>query len=110
LQVAYVPSFVEGSSAGESKSDRLQRMKTRISQMERDTRNVHAMAAIIKKKGEIALDAKRYALSNLQKATDSINCKCLILSLRKKILPSLMIFLQSCSPPIIALNLSEENK
>jgi hypothetical protein len=73
-----VPSFVEGSSAADPENDRLQRMKTRISQMERDMRNIHAMAAIIKKKGELAIDAERYALGELQKATESLNCKYLI--------------------------------
>jgi hypothetical protein len=59
-------------------------MKTRIAQMERDMRNLHAMAAIIKKKGELAVDAERYALNELQKATDSLNCKCFKLFLRKQ--------------------------
>lgn len=74
-----VPSFVEGSLAGDSESDRLQRMKSRILQMEKDMRGIHAMAAIIKKKDELAIDAERYALSELQKATESLNCKCLFL-------------------------------
>jgi hypothetical protein len=47
--------------------------------MERDMRGIHAMADIIKKKGELAIDAERYALGELQKATESLNCKCLIL-------------------------------
>jgi hypothetical protein len=72
-----VPSFVEGSSADDSESDRLQRLKARILQMERDIRGIHAMAAIIKKKGELAIDAERYALCELQKAIESLNCKCL---------------------------------
>jgi hypothetical protein len=54
--VAPVPSFVEGSSANDSESDRLQRMKARILQMEKDMCGIHAMAAIIKKKGELAID------------------------------------------------------
>ena len=77
--MAPVPSFVEGSSANNSENDRLQRMKARILQMEKDMRGIHAMADIIKKKGELAIDAERYALSELQKATESLNCKCLSL-------------------------------
>ena len=73
--MAPVPSFAEGSSATDSENDRLQRMKTRILQMEKDMRGIHAMAAIIKKKGELAIDAERYALAELQKATESLNCK-----------------------------------
>ncbi|KAK1617954.1 hypothetical protein QYE76_023471 [Lolium multiflorum] len=61
--VTLVPSFVESSLAGDSESDRLQCMKARILQMENDMRGIHAMAAIIKKKGELAIDAERYALS-----------------------------------------------
>jgi type II secretory pathway component PulJ len=75
LQVVHVPSFVGSSSANDSESDRLQQMKTRITQMERDMRNIHAMEAITKMKGETAFDAERYALNELQKATDSLNCK-----------------------------------
>jgi hypothetical protein len=74
-----VPSFVEGPSADDSESDRLQRMKTQILQIEGDMRGIHAMAAIIKKKGELAIDAERYALGELQKSTTSLNCKCLVL-------------------------------
>jgi hypothetical protein len=77
--VTHVPSFAEGSSTNVSENDRLQRMKTHIPQMEKDMRGIHAMAAIIKKKGELAIDAEQYALSELQKATESLNCKCLSL-------------------------------
>ena len=75
LQVIHVPSFAEGSSANDSENDRLQRMKTRILQMEKDMCCIHAMAAIIKKKGELAIDAERYAVNELHKATESLNCK-----------------------------------
>jgi hypothetical protein len=57
LQVVPVPYFVEGSSADDSENDRLQHMKSRILHMERDMHGIHAMAAIIKKKGELAIDA-----------------------------------------------------
>jgi hypothetical protein len=67
--VAHVPTFLEGSSANDSENDRLQRMKTRICQLEQDMRGLHAMAAIIKKKGKLAIDAERYAMIELHKAT-----------------------------------------
>jgi hypothetical protein len=54
-------------------------MKTQISQMERYMRGIHAMEAIIKKKGELAIEVERYALGELQKAIESLNCECLIL-------------------------------
>ena len=70
-----MPSFTEGPSDGCSENDRLQRMKSRIAQVEKDMRGILAMAAIIKKKGELATDAERYALTELHKATESLNCK-----------------------------------
>ncbi|KAK1677041.1 hypothetical protein QYE76_037889 [Lolium multiflorum] len=60
IEVAPVPSFAEGSLANASEHDRLQHMKTRILQLEQDMRGLHAMATIIKKKGELAIDAERY--------------------------------------------------
>jgi hypothetical protein len=63
LQVAPVPSFAEGSSANDSENDWLQCMKTRILQWEQDMHGLHAMAAIIKKKGELAIDAECYAMN-----------------------------------------------
>jgi hypothetical protein len=77
--VAPVPSFTESSSAGESENDQLQRMKSCILQMEKDMRGIHAMASIIKKKDELATDTERYALIELQKATESLNCKFFLL-------------------------------
>jgi hypothetical protein len=77
--VAPVPSFAEGSLANASEHDRLQHMKTRILQLEQDMRGLHAMATIIKKKGELAIDAERYEMNELHKSTESLNCKCLFL-------------------------------
>jgi hypothetical protein len=50
-------------------------MKTQINQMERYMSNIHAIVAIINKKGELAVDAERYALGELQKAIDNLSCK-----------------------------------
>jgi hypothetical protein len=75
LQVFPVPAFVNDSSSGVSEDDRLQRMKDRITQLEKDLRSTYALAAIIRKKGEIAADVERYALTELHKATKSLNCK-----------------------------------
>jgi hypothetical protein len=75
LQVFPVPAFVDDSSGACSESDRLQRMKDRIAQMEKDMRSTYALAAIIKKKNELAADAERYALTELHRATESLNCK-----------------------------------
>jgi hypothetical protein len=43
--------------------------------MEKDFVGIHAMAAVIKKKGELAIEAEQYALNELHKATKSLNCE-----------------------------------
>ncbi|KAK1697293.1 hypothetical protein QYE76_013990 [Lolium multiflorum] len=48
-------------------------MKDRIAQMEKNMRSTYALAAIINKKNELAADAERYALTELHKATESLN-------------------------------------
>jgi phage shock protein A len=75
LQVFPVPSFTEDSSDSTSESDRLQRMKARIAQMEKDMCGIYALASIIRKKSELAADAERYAFAELHKAVESLNCK-----------------------------------
>ncbi|KAK1619825.1 hypothetical protein QYE76_025342 [Lolium multiflorum] len=73
IEVFPVPAFVDDSSGALSEGDRIQRMKDRIAQMEKDLCNTYALAAIIKKKGEIAANVERYALTELHKATESLN-------------------------------------
>ncbi|KAK1602179.1 hypothetical protein QYE76_017001 [Lolium multiflorum] len=68
-----VPSFVDDSSGALPELDRIQRMKDRITQMEKDLRSTYALAAIVNKKSEIATDVERYALTELHKATESLN-------------------------------------
>jgi hypothetical protein len=75
LQVAPVTPFAEYALAAGSENNLLQQMRTRISRMEKDLLGIHAMAAVIKKKGEMAVEAERYTLNELQKATESLNCK-----------------------------------
>ncbi|KAK1627426.1 hypothetical protein QYE76_001741 [Lolium multiflorum] len=72
-----VPSFVDDSSGALPESDRIQRMKDRITQMEKDLRSTYALAAIVNKKSEIAADVERYTLTELHKATESLN-SCLL--------------------------------
>ncbi|KAK1679846.1 hypothetical protein QYE76_040694 [Lolium multiflorum] len=68
-----VPSFVDDSSGTLPEGDRIQRMKDRIAQMEKDLRSTYALAAIVNKKSEIAADVEWYALTELHKATESLN-------------------------------------
>jgi hypothetical protein len=65
LQVAPVTPFVEDASAAGSENSLLQQMRNRISRMEKDLLGIHAMAAVIKKKCELAMEADRYALSEV---------------------------------------------
>ncbi|KAK1665143.1 hypothetical protein QYE76_053302 [Lolium multiflorum] len=81
IEVFPVPSFVDDSSGVVPKSDRIQRMKDRIAQMEKDLRSTYALAAIINKKSETAADVERYALTELHKATESLNFPPTLLSL-----------------------------
>ncbi|KAK1613753.1 hypothetical protein QYE76_019270 [Lolium multiflorum] len=73
IEVFPVPAFVDDSSGAVSESDRLQRMKDRITQMEKDMRSTYALDAIIKKKSELAADVEHYALAELHRATESLN-------------------------------------
>ncbi|KAK1663957.1 hypothetical protein QYE76_052116 [Lolium multiflorum] len=73
IEVFPVPAFVDDSSGALPESDRLQRMKDRIAQMEKNMRSTYGLAAIINKKNELAADAERYALTELHKATESLN-------------------------------------
>ncbi|KAK1612722.1 hypothetical protein QYE76_036395 [Lolium multiflorum] len=73
IEVFPVPASIEDSSGALSEDDRIQRMKDRITQLEKDLRSTYALAAIIKKKGEIAAEVERYALTELHKATKSLN-------------------------------------
>jgi hypothetical protein len=73
LQVAPVTPFIEDALAAGSETNLLQQMRTRISWMEKDLMGIHAMAVVIKKKGELAMEAERYTLSELQKAIESLN-------------------------------------
>ena len=75
LQVTPVTPFVENTSAAGSESGLVQQMRTRISRIEKYLLGIHAMVAIIKKKGELAVEAEQYTLSKLQKATEILNCE-----------------------------------
>ncbi|KAK1664413.1 hypothetical protein QYE76_052572 [Lolium multiflorum] len=62
IEVFPVPSFVDDSSGVLPEGDRIQRMKDRITRMEKDLRDTYTLAAIVNKKSEIAADVERYAL------------------------------------------------
>jgi hypothetical protein len=85
--VTHVPSFAESSLAGDAENDRLRQMCMHIHQLEQDMRVLHGIAAIIKRKSVLAIEAERYAMTELQKATESLNCEFL------QFPPSLFLFL-----------------
>ncbi|KAK1682992.1 hypothetical protein QYE76_043840 [Lolium multiflorum] len=73
IEVFPVPSFADDSSGALPENDRIQRMKDRMTQMEKDLRSTYALAAIINKKSETAANVERYILGELHKATESLN-------------------------------------
>jgi hypothetical protein len=60
------------SSTAVTECGLVQQMRSKISRMEKDLLGIHAMAAVITKKGELAIEAEQYALNELQKATQSL--------------------------------------
>ncbi|KAK1653482.1 hypothetical protein QYE76_071287 [Lolium multiflorum] len=73
IEVFPVPASVKDSSGALSEDDRIQRMRDRITQLEKDLRSTYALATIVKKKSKIAADVERYALTELHKATEIIS-------------------------------------
>jgi hypothetical protein len=71
-------------------------MKDRITQMEKDLRSTYALATIVNKKSEIAADVERYALTELYKATESLNCEFLDLCALLSIASYLILCLFPC--------------
>ncbi|KAK1651149.1 hypothetical protein QYE76_068954 [Lolium multiflorum] len=86
-----VPSFVDDSSGVLPESDRIQRMRDRIAQMEKDLRSTYALAAIINKKSQTAADVERYALTELHKATESLNCLLSIANVLEALYPKVLL-------------------
>jgi hypothetical protein len=78
----------------------------------KDLLGIHAMAAMIKKTGELNIEAEQHALSELQKATESLNCEYPIILRVLHILECTFLIRNFPSSfwLVIDLNLSEENK
>jgi hypothetical protein len=43
--------------------------------MEKDWVGIHTMATVVKKKDKLSIEAEQYALDELQKSTENLNCK-----------------------------------
>ena len=57
------------------KSRLVQELRNKIAAMEKDLSTIFAGTAIIKKKGELALEFEKYAREELVKATNSLQCE-----------------------------------
>jgi hypothetical protein len=53
----------------------MRRVRNRISQLEKDIVGLHAMAALVKKKSELATAVEQDAMDRLRIATESLSCK-----------------------------------
>jgi hypothetical protein len=56
-------------------SDLVRRLRDQVSCLNKDITSLRAMAALVKKKGEIATAIEQYALDGLHVATESLGCK-----------------------------------
>ncbi len=63
------------NSATVDESELVRRLRNRISQLEKDMVGLHAMAALVKKKSELATAIEQHALDRLRVATESLSCK-----------------------------------
>jgi hypothetical protein len=77
LQIPSTSSHAEISldpSTGDE-SDLFHRLRDQISRLNKDISNLHAMAALVKRKSEIATAIEQHALDRLRVATKSLSCK-----------------------------------
>jgi hypothetical protein len=56
-------------------------LRDQISWLKKDIAGLHAMAALVKKKSDIAIAVEQHALGHLRVAIESLSCKQLIASL-----------------------------
>ena len=89
-------------------SDLVRRLRDQISRLNKDITTLHAMAALVKRKSEIASDIEQHALDRLCVATESLSCKCL--SIRRLLLKFEYPLADLCLLTVVASDESEENK
>jgi chorismate mutase len=58
-----------------NKSKLVRRLSNQISRLEKDRVGLHAMAAVVKKKSELATAVEQHVLDRLCAATESLSCK-----------------------------------
>jgi hypothetical protein len=63
------------NSSGNNESGLVRQLRDQVSSLNKDITSLRAMAALVKKKGEIATAVEQYALDGLQVATESLGRK-----------------------------------
>jgi hypothetical protein len=63
------------NSSAVDESDLVRRLRDQISRLKKNVTNLHAMAALVKRKGEIAIAIEQHTLDRLRVATESLSCK-----------------------------------
>jgi predicted transcriptional regulator len=78
LQIPSPSSYAEPSlnPSASDVSDLVHRLRDQISRLNKDITNLHVMAALIKRKCEIATTVEQLTLDHLRVATESLSCKC----------------------------------
>jgi uncharacterized protein YlxW (UPF0749 family) len=66
-------SYLNSSAADES--ELLRCLRDQISRLNKDITGLQTMAALVKKKSEIAAAVEQHALDRLRVATESLSCK-----------------------------------
>jgi LPS O-antigen subunit length determinant protein (WzzB/FepE family) len=77
LQTHSTSSRVESSLnySAIDESDLVRRLRDQISRLNKDIAGLHSMAALVKRKCEIATAVEQHALDRLRVATESLSCK-----------------------------------
>jgi hypothetical protein len=63
------------NSAAVDESELMHRLCNRISQLDKDMVGLHAIAALVKKKSELAAAIEQHVVDHVRVATESLSCK-----------------------------------
>ena len=92
-------------------SELVRRLRDQISRLNKDITNLHAMAALVKRKSEIATAIEQHALDRLRAATESLSCEYLNpFQFPSFYLLSNLLLTIFCISTVVAFDESEENR